>query len=307
MSFSVAALIAGAGAPGCGADAPPKLVDSTQFGAAYGQALCTSLQHCCAENAVAYDYTACSTGWERYVQTSYLSALDSTYNAKAANDCLAKIRAASSAPCVPSQGSVSDARDACIAIFQGTKPVGTPCSSAAECMPVAGSRVVCDVPGGTGGDGGTLPLSFGIRAVPVCTVIQPPAPGEPCALKPGDPGVADCQALYCDPTTKTCQERGSEGQPCMPGSCASGLYCAAATTGGSCASVSPLGSPCGTSDQCDATGRCDLGAKLCVPRSPPGSACTTGSDCQIGICDATTKKCLQNGFATTAACNGRGP
>jgi hypothetical protein len=55
---------------------------------------------------------------------------------------------------------------------------------------------------------------------------------------------------------------------------------------------------------CDATGACDTTTQLCIALEPPGSPCTSGAECTIGVCDGTTHKCLTNAIATTAACNG---
>jgi hypothetical protein len=56
---------------------------------------------------------------------------------------------------------------------------------------------------------------------------------------------------------------------------------------------------------CDATGTCDLAnTHTCIPILQPGATCSSGTQCTIGVCDATTHACLTNAIATTAACNG---
>jgi hypothetical protein len=66
-----------------------------------------------------------------------------------------------------------------------------------------------------------------------------------------------------------------------------------------------VGSPCTDPAMCDATGYCDVGAtNTCQAIKQPGDPCTSGTQCSIGLCDATTKTCLTNAIATTAACNG---
>ncbi len=42
----------------------------------------------------------------------------------------------------------------------------------------------------------------------------------------------------------------------------------------------------------------------CVALAQPGTACTSNSQCSVGVCDSSTKACLTNAIATTAACNG---
>jgi hypothetical protein len=149
-----------------------------------------------------------------------------------------------------------------------------------------------------------------VLAQPVCTLVAPPAVGEPCALQPGQVGVTSCGAeLFCDPGTLQCAVRAQDGQKCVTGGCAAGSYCATLGGGGRvCASFATAGATCTATEQCDATTRCDVaGSKTCVLKKAAGEDCADDGDCQIGTCDATTKKCLKNAFATTNACNGKGP
>ncbi len=298
--------------PGCGSDPPRKTLDADQFASAYAQALCTSLQHCCDENQVAYDYAACTRGWKADIDRR-LSVGDTSYDPRTANDCIVQIQASQSSSWEPTKGSVSDARDLCMSTFIGKKPLGAPCTASSECAPPPDGRVVCDTAPTKLSDGGALPLSVGTRglgtlAAPVCTLVQPPAPGEPCAFAAGQVGVTSCgEALFCDAATGRCKARAQAGETCQPGGCTAGTYCAALSSGSACATLVARGGACDTAGQCDSTSRCDVsGSKTCIAKKGPGDTCTDDTDCQIGSCDATTKRCLKNAYATTAACNGRG-
>jgi hypothetical protein len=297
------------GGPGCGSEPTRKVLDSSSFANAYAQALCTSLKHCCDENLVSYDYTECTRGWKADIERRFLLP-NGNYDARIANDCVAKIQAAQEASCQPTQGSVSDARDLCLSIFAGQKPLGAPCVASTECATPPTGRAVCNTSPAGATDGGTLPLTLKIQAQPVCTLVSPPAQGEPCALMPGQIGVTNCGAgLFCDPGTLQCTTRALDGEACKPDGCAAGTYCATLASGSRvCATFAPAGAACSGPDQCDSTTRCDLtGTKTCVFKKAAGEDCANDADCQIGTCDLTSKKCLKNGFATTAACNGRGP
>jgi hypothetical protein len=170
--------------------------------------------------------------------------------------------------------------------------------------------------GGGGSSGGQLPLSdpsvsikgVGVSPldVPVCVAVTPPdaagpAPG-PCTAGASDSCIS--QGMFCDPTTQACVPFGKAADPCDPAvvaSCQAGNYC---STAGTCAAAGPVGSPCTAAAMCDATGYCDSGSQTCKAILQPAAPCTSGTQCSIGVCDATTHSCLKNAIATTNACNG---
>jgi hypothetical protein len=300
-------------------------VGADRFPALYAQALCTSLQHCCAENGVTQDYALCTKGWEAAVTA--LVNTTGNYDQAAASQCIAEVSAAQDQSCQPVPGSLSDARTTCQAIFVGTVPLGAPCTSATQCAPQEGSQVVCAVQpgagggddGGGGGGSGGLPLSdpsvsirgvtLSPQAVPVCVAVTPadavaPAPG-PCTSD-ADAGTDSCisQGKYCDSSSHQCTDFAPTGQPCDPAvaaSCQAGNYCDGT---GTCVTSGPVGSPCTAAAMCDATGYCDTGSHTCTATLQPGAHCSSGAQCSIGVCDSTTHTCLTNAIATSAACNG---
>jgi hypothetical protein len=306
-------------AAGCDNNLKSTFVPAGRFPAAYAQALCTSLQHCCSENAVSYDYNACTAGWEASIATLLASPTASgNYSPQFATQCVALVSAAAAASCQAVPGSLSAARDTCQLIFAGQTPLGGACTASSQCAPVDGGVVQCAAVPGDAGMGGQLPLSsppsdaatFGTGAdIPVCVLLtMPDAGGMPCALPGVDGGpktdVCLASGLYCDPSSLTCVPFAQMGGTCDESSitsCAAGAYCLA----GTCTPTLPPGSPCTDPAECDFTSVCDVaGSKTCILRLLPGAPCTADFQCSVGVCDATTRLCLTNAIATTAACNG---
>ena len=306
----------------------PTYVTQDRFAAQYAQALCTSLEGCCAENGVGSSYAACTQGWETAVNSLlYGPNATGNYNVTLATHCIAQVRAANGLSCQPVPGSLSAARATCQAIFAGAVPLGAPCSSSQQCAQMDGSVITCAAvagDGGGGGGGGQLPLADPVSLedltlapedVPVCVAEPPPdaAPAAmpaPCSIQ-ADAGTDTCIPTnnYCDPTTLTCLPfAGAMGlcDPAVLASCLPGFYCVGSgSAAGTCATAGPVGSPCTAPAMCDATGVCDLGGtQKCVAIKQPGDACTSGLQCSIGVCDPSSHTCLRNAIGTTAACNG---
>ena len=324
----VVTMILGAAVGQAGCEPQLTYVSKDHFAAEYAQALCTSLQPCCAENGVGYDYTACAEGWQAAVNTIlYGPNATGNYDTTVATTCVAQVRAAQGAGCQPGPGTLSAARATCQAIFAGEVPVGSPCTSATQCAQMDGSVVTCAVvPGDAGAGGGSeLPLeapavslqglTVSLENVPVCVVLPPSDAGAsatppPCTSNAAA-GTDTCgdTGSYCDPTQKTCLPLAGVGGLCDPvvvGSCQPGNYCVASGMAmGTCAAAGPIGSPCPAAARCDSSGTCDVsGTQTCLAIEKPGQPCASDSQCSVGVCDATTKTCLVNSIGTTAACNG---
>jgi hypothetical protein len=313
----------------CGNSLKSTYIPADRFGAAYAQALCTSLKHCCDENQVTYDYNACTAGWKSQIQKIFGDpnlAASINYDPKAATSCVQLVQAAEGVSCAPVTGSISDARATCQTIFSGKKPPGADCTIDAECAPVDGSTVRC-IPAVGEDAGGQLPLArpgLGLEnampqvgplaiplGTPVCVAIPIAQTGAPCAIPDGGSG-AGCNGdptTFCDPASFTCVPRADVGGPCSPNlvdSCLPGAYCVRGQ--GLCAQALPPGSPCTTSVECDVTTTCDVsGTKTCTPRKQPNSSCSVDAECSVNLCDVVAKKCLRNTIATTNACTGVGP
>ena len=284
----------------CGSDAA--LLTADRFPSAYAQALCGSLRHCCDENAVTYNWETCTSGWKAAIEKRLADPVAlSNYDARVATSCVSRVRSSENASCGPLEGSVSDAREVCMKIFVGKKPVGASCASAAECAPPPAGIADCEPKPGAPTDGGTLPLTT--STPPVCVVLNPPVIGDKCVPAPG-PACGDEGILACEPASLRCVSLADVGASCLTIGCRAGSYC----SGGLCRAKNAAGAPCASAEQCDGTTRCDLtGSKVCVARNAAGIACAADSDCLVGACDPTTKRCLKNSIATTAACTGVGP
>lgn len=293
----------------CGEEESTDTITAERFPSAYAQALCGSLQHCCDENLVTENFPACTAGWKGYVENLLAQpAALTNFEPRAAKACVDQIRTAAGVSCQPVPGSISDARDTCLRIFVGKKPIGAPCSTAGECAPDPnGGRVACEAPPERN-DAGVLPLSIAPLAIltPVCVVVGDAPLQAPCLPDAANVRSNCGSALYCEPTLRRCVPLGTVGVDCIVGSCAPGGFCA--TSGpnqGKCVPASPLGGPCTAAGECDTTSRCDVGVQKCVAKKAAGEACAEDLECNVGTCDDGVKKCLKNSIATTNTCNGR--
>jgi hypothetical protein len=318
--FVVLGSVAGSAAWASGCSGNPLKQNSLpaeRFPAAYAQALCGSLAHCCSENMVSYNYDACTAGWQAAVAAIVGSPdAGANYDPQLAAQCVQQVSAAAEQSCQPVPGSLSAARATCQGIFAGEVPLGGACTASSQCAPIDGGTVVCAVVP-LDASVAQLPLAAfdaatgaGGLDVPVCVaVMSVDAGGMPCTPLGTDGGpkkdVCLDYNLFCDPTSMTCLPFNQMGGACdftTLASCAPGSFCAA--DGGVCAPAQPPGSPCIDSIECDYTSQCDPGSHTCVLRLLPGTACETDNQCSVSVCDPTTKQCLTNAIATTAACNG---
>jgi hypothetical protein len=303
----------------CGPDLT--YVSKDQFAGEYAAALCSSLQGCCSENGVSYDYAQCQAGWKSAIENLLYGPNSSgNYSTTLGTSCVQQVRAAQGASCQPVPGSLSAARDTCQAAVAGNTPQGAPCTSSAQCAPVEGGIVACAIPAGSDdAGGGELPLSapgvtlqdLTLQDVAVCVVSIPPAidagmvSPTPCTINAAA-GTDTCTSTggYCDPKALTCSPAAAKGGACDPSvvaSCQAGNYC----SGGMCVPAGPIGTPCTAPAMCDSTGFCDVtGSHTCTAILGSGMSCTSSAQCTIGVCDATTHNCLTNAIATTAACTG---
>ncbi len=284
-------------------------LSTSLFPQAYAQALCGSLRHCCDENNVAFVEAECTAGWKDFAAARLADPLlAANYDSRVAQECVRAVRAAESVTCDPVPGSISSARATCQRIFAGKKPLGSPCTSSAECEQTPGTTVGCEGMPLVSADAGLLPLSaVGLRPLanpigpPKCVVIPPPQPGDRCTTPAL---VAFCESvpdLACDQVEGVCKALANAGQPCKPGGCKAGLYCAA----GLCSPRVGVGEECTANEQCGGISRCDLGLRRCVERRTSEDSCEVDAECLIGTCDPLTKRCLKNAIATSATCAGR--
>jgi len=119
-----------------------------------------------------------------------------------------------------------------------------------------------------GGDCATGYACVGTGTNKACTKMK--LTGEACT-----PGNRECFTLFHCASNGRCEDQAASGQPCGSDenkeyvACASGLYCANATTTtmGSCSSPKSAGSPCSGSNYSECAGigsYCDSQTKRCV-------------------------------------------
>lgn len=303
-----------AAAGGCSSPIEPSgdAMPKARFAAAYAQALCTSLAHCCSENQVAFTFDGC-TITARAVADARLAdpILGGNYDERLASQCIRAVSGAESVACDPVPGSISDARSICQKVFVGKKAVGEACQSSAECAPVENQTVGCEGLPLTDPDAGLLPLSIpallensGLRPLevprgsPVCVAFPPMEPGSRCPTAALATLCEKTGELFCDRAEGICKDRANAGDPCNGDGCKPGLVC----TSGVCSPKVGTGEGCVDNTGCAASLRCSSGK--CVDRLRPGDGCSNDSDCSIGVCDAVTRKCLKNAIATTKTCSG---
>jgi hypothetical protein len=295
-------------------------IPSGRFAAEYAQALCTSLQPCCEQNAIGQSYSACTQGWQRAVET-LLTEAGGDYNISAATKCIQQVRAAVGG-CNSGPGTLSDARTTCQQVFAGQLPLGAPCTSASQCAQIDGSVVTCAISPNVSDAGiGQLPLSAGGVSIeglnagpldtPVCVIVTPIDAAEPSCVINKDAGTDSCTAQggYCDTFANVCAPLQGAGLPCdqfVSASCAAGNYCPrSGAQAGVCQPANTVGQGCQNPAMCVAGTVCDIGAtNTCIAVKSPNAPCVADYQCSIGICDSKAKTCLTNAVGTTVACNG---
>lgn len=310
---------------GCSSDKTSPLMPIELFPQAYAQALCGSLQHCCDDNQVAFSDSACTAGWKAAItEFSSNPVLAANYDPKAATQCANAVREALSGSCDPIEGSITAARAVCQRVFAGKKLPGELCTDPRECAPIPDVIVGCEGLPIPDPEAGILPLSsawkgrdpLGIggasaaavrpQALPTvrkCIALPEPEPGSSCATPELEMLCTKQDVRFCDRTDFVCKNRVDVGGECVVGGCRPGMSC----VDGICNPGSGIGADCASAEQCNSFLRCDLGSRKCADRLRPGDSCSTDNECSIGVCDATTKRCLRNAIATTESCSGRDP
>lgn len=270
-------------------------------------ALCDSIQPCCAQVGYTYDATACLANEKAEVQREITqeSGQGGTYDANAAGNCVAKLRAQAAACADPpaSTRSMSD----CGPIYVGTKKVGDACTHTAECAASADGSVSCtttvlDGPPGTGTSSSGMCVLYKNTA----------AKGDPCGgSSSGKPATiqSDCEGnnspFYCDYSgTHTCVDRIAIGQSCQGQGCVVGAFC----NNGTCAANLSEGATCQYGN-CATGLYCNVasvtsGNGTCAKQKNAGDACVSGlsNACASGSC--SMGKCSAGSLATANACKG---
>ena len=305
-------------AAACSNDFQSPYIPRERFSAAYAQALCSSLQHCCSQNQVPYDDASCTAGWKGVVDGILADpVLAGNYSEQQATDCVNQVKSAATTTCDPLPGSISAARDACQLVFIGRKRLGELCTSPLECAPVPDGIITCQGFPIPNPDRGVLPLNrkpdvsrqpgaseLRLAVIPsqrTCISYPSPGSGSSCTTPELRSYCELDPSSWCDPTDQFCKARGELGGNCTSNdSCKAGLFCPKEV----CSPGQATGSPCTTSTDCDGFLYC---AGTCVDRKRPGEGCAKDEECNVGVCDLQTNRCLANSIATSEACNGTDP
>ncbi|MFZ9888137.1 MAG: hypothetical protein ACO3JL_11600 [Myxococcota bacterium] len=187
---------------------------------------------------------------------------------------------------VQCEEQVRDLDGPCAQMWQGTQPAGGPCAFDVEslvCAPGSACAIGLDLcgecrvvvpPGAPCGSAAVEPVSCGDEASCVderCVAHLPVgeacASGQRCAL--GTQCIAGvCQGPVYVGLDEPCDQRRRCG---YKSHCEAGVCVADALLGESCAETNCA------SGYCSMEGRCE-------PRQVPGSACTTPTECESGLC-----------------------
>jgi hypothetical protein len=170
-----------------------------EYAGRYAEAKCEVLEPCCKANGLSFKRDTCVVGGAGFVQTGVdrAKAVGATYDARAADECIARTRE------LTRSCSADDASSVCSRVFRGTKAAGATCTSDVECAPDGTNRGHCRGASLDGSKQGT------------CVVLTSPAKvGDVCA---GDAArLADCarSELQCDLATSLCKELTPIGGNC---------------------------------------------------------------------------------------------
>jgi hypothetical protein len=255
------------------------------FSQKLAEALCNNVGACCASAGYAYDAAGCT------------AALKSVYDQQLANPN-ASYDANKGGACVAYAAQIAKAcKDAdpgpCDAVFTGTLPPGSACTSSSECAPPANGIVFCDQNQCVQEPRGTLGSPCNETCTEHGTAVS-------CSgSSSGSQGTCYTNDGFFCGASHTCEKLTSLGQPCSYEGCVSGAYCD--TSSGVCTAAKGIGQPCQDYDQCVASAWCDVDAGTCAATKADGAACSSSAECANGHC--STNRC-GGGFVDASMCSG---
>jgi hypothetical protein len=231
----------------------------TAFGQQYSEVVCSGFASCCAETGQPVDKGQCQQLFQ-YQISEFEAGIGSgkyTYDAAAANECLAAVRALSNL-------CTEEPPEVCDRVTKGTVGANERCDDDAECaVPPGGGHATCNYSDEAeyGRCEQTLRGKVGDDCQQTCE--DQAGSGWSCFGSGEDPvnGVGTAcfrnDGLECDPGTKKCIALGAAGEACsFDDDCGQGLYC-----------------------------RSDLESSTCTALGAAGAACTSNSACESDYCD----------------------
>jgi len=235
---------------------------------------CAVLSTCCKEQNRPADGAQC-----RSLYTSTAAKSGATFDAAAADTCLAEFKAASQKAgfCVD---GMSFSSTACKQVLEGTgtKQPGEACTEDKECAPSSKGEVSCEH------------YWEGSAEGKLCQVQMVGSEGsKPCI------GTKDGTLII---GVSTSGKPPSEGYICNR---ANSVYCTGDGTAG-CKKIQSAGGACTSDFGCDAATYCDFAKQQCVTRFATGASCADDSDgCEAAAYCDSTKKCVTK-IALDGAC-----
>ena len=253
FGFAVFTGCGGSSEDDAGTSAPP--VPKEELAASSGAALCTDLGACCSAEGHAYDLAKCSQTMNEVIQAFLIDPAEkegAEYDAQAAGDCLAWLRA-SAKSC-----SFGEAPVACDRIYVGVKQPGIACEGDIGCAPVPGADVYCE--------GECIATPRGKQGDACNGTCTDHGDGESCSGSSSQAGAATCwtnDGVFCG-QDGTCQALLAIGAPCSFEGCVATAYC----SNGTCAPRLGAGEVCaGEYDACAAGLSCSQ-AGVCIANEP---------------------------------------
>lgn len=270
--------------------------------------VCEQYMPCCAKAGKPSDGAQCRALYGAF-------AASSTYDAAAADRCLAEIKVqAGTSPSFCEDGMSSSKVPSCAAVFKtatsGTRKPGETCNEDSECAPSTEGKVDCRSVfvasatikkcqvqvAGKAGDGpclGTVDGNLTSYNSSGDTDVLPR--GYLCDVKDG---------LRCDSTTDKCVAIAKTGEACASTgsySCTKDAYC----DGKLCVTKKAAGAACDTfSDQCAEGTYCDSTTKACTTSLPVGAKCTSSSQCVTRSCSNGACAAASGSLTTALLCGG---
>ncbi len=278
--------------------------------AGFAQDFCALLAPCCADAGLSTSGLVCSAFIEEAAQKG-------TYDATAGQACLAAAQQQPASDFCANLGNDVPQCSQVLSSSGGTTQPGQPCTQDSDCARASGGSATCFGQTEFLDGGGTTQTMTCVQTSPgqagqgPCIGIA--EPGGITEYTWGGKGTPPDQAyvcsladgVTCSSTTQTCTALAAAGSPCTTDSdCVSGAYCAFGSGGSStCTARLADGAGCASAPNgCQTTSYCDA-SQVCTPYVAPGSACTTGNECQYGCVNG---KCSSAGtsFGLALLCGG---
>ncbi|HYQ00491.1 MAG TPA: hypothetical protein VER96_17560 [Polyangiaceae bacterium] len=269
-------------APGCGSStATGPSADLVTLRDQLLHAVCDNMGACCSAAAIHFDQATCQLN--AAARIDFLLSPGKypgvEYDSGAGARCVAAYESLLET-CSP---ITVEALNACATLFTGTIPLGSACSSTAQCAPVSpGEGVYC-----TSRDGGptvctafpTAHAQLGARCGGTCDNpdhCSSSSANTICFLEDG---------LECDPLTSKCKKPAALGEECGPGQsqcaidafCNERYVCEAPRASGSCQS---------SEVKCSTASYCKSGQ--CSPKEVDGTPCIYPEECGSSYCDLSS-------------------